>query len=187
MNICVFCSSSKNIDAKYLSIAKELIKHFINKKHKLIYGGANIGIMGAVSNEALNNGIKVTSVIPEKIFNTGVANPRIQELIKTKTMHERKKTMEDLSDAFIILPGGFGTLEELIEVITLKQLGYHNKPIIIINSYNFFNPLLKVFKKFYDEKFTKPAFKKLYYLAKNTEDAFLYLNNYTETENISKF
>jgi len=187
MNICVFCSSSKNIDKKYLNIASELLDYFIKKNHSLIYGGANLGIMGAISKLAIINNLNVISVIPEKIFDMGIANLEVNKIIKTKTMHERKKMMEDLADAFIILPGGFGTLEELIEVITLKQLGYHNKPVIILNSFGFYLPLLNFFQVFYDENFTKIVFKNLYFVADNIKEAFNYLENYKEIDTNSKF
>ncbi len=176
--ICVFCSSSDAISQKYFDIAPKLGEIMGKNNFDLVYGGAGVGLMKKVSDAVKNNGQKVTGVIPEAIQNKRIGNEYLDELIVTKTMHERKQKMYELSDAFIALPGGFGTLEELLEVMTLKQLEYHKKPIVIFNLDGFFDNILKQFEVFYDEKFSKTAYKKIYHLSDNMEDTFDYLKNY---------
>ncbi len=177
-NICVFCSSSDAISQKYFDIATGLGEIMAKNNFDLVYGGAGVGLMKKVSDAVKNNGQKVIGVIPEAIQNKRIGNEYLDTLIVTKTMHERKQKMYELSDAFIALPGGFGTLEELLEIMTLKQLEYHKKPIVIYNLDGFFDNILKQFDVFYDESFSKPVYKKIYHLSDNIEDTFDYLKNY---------
>lgn len=177
-NICVYCSSSNNLETKYYKVAEELGTLIAKNNCQLIYGGTTVGLMGTVSTFAKRNGAKVVSVVPETIKNFGIANTDCEQFIVTNTMHERKKVMEDLADAFIILPGGFGTLEELTEVITLKQLSYHKKAIIILNSFNFFDTLFIFFEKFYNENFAKLDFKNAYEIVDTPDKAISYIKTY---------
>ena len=145
--VCVFCGSSMPLNGK--SIEKEIMNVtdiLFEKNIDLIYGGAKIGIMGLVSNRMMERGGKVTGIIPKILVKKEIINNNITKLIVVNSMHERKKMMYDLADAFIILPGGIGTLEELSEIITWKVLGIENKIIIIFNLNGFYNSLIKQFK-----------------------------------------
>ena len=152
--VCVFCGSSMPLNGK--SIEKEIMNVadiIFEKNIDLIYGGAKIGIMGIVSNRMMEKGGKVTGIIPKILVKKEIINNDITKLIVVNSMHERKKMMYDLADAFIILPGGIGTLEELSEIITWKILGIENKIIIILNLNGFYNSLIKQFKIMEDNNF----------------------------------
>lgn len=134
--ICVFCASSQDIDDKYLHLASEVGAEIAKKKYALVTGGGSISMMGAVAESARKFGGKTIGVIPEGLLKFEVADEAADELIITKDMRARKGVMDSHSDAFIALPGGIGTLEELIEVWTARSLGMHNKPIIILDPWN---------------------------------------------------
>ena len=137
----------------------------------MVFGGGRIGLMGAAAQGVKANGGRLIGVIPEKLNQPGIAYENCDELIETPTMHTRKETMESLSSGFIVLPGGFGTMEELMEVITLKQLGYHNHPIVIVNHKGFWQPLLEQFSQFYETGFAHPGFQGLYVVADTALEA----------------
>lgn len=118
------------------------MREFHKLNIELVYGGASIGIMGTLANELLSLGGKVIGVIPERLMTREIAHDHLNELIVVTGMHERKKIMYDKSDAFLVLPGGMGTLDELFEILTWKQLGYHSKPIAILNIDNYYDSLL---------------------------------------------
>jgi cytokinin riboside 5'-monophosphate phosphoribohydrolase len=187
MNICVFCSSSNAINKSYFSEAHQLGELIAANNDILINGGANVGLMEAVTLSARNKGAKTIGIIPEKMITRSLASNNMHEVHVTKDMMERKARMRDMSDAFIALPGGFGTLEEILEVITLRQLAYHSKPIVFINTNNFFDHLLKQFEHSYDEQFSKPIYRKLYFVAQNSAEAMNYIKNYREVELDSKW
>jgi len=149
--ICVFCSSSEDLDKKYYEVAEELGKKIGLQNFDLIHGAGDIGLMGVLMKSAAAAGCKVTGVVPERLNRANIVSDKHQTLVITADMKDRKEYMRSSSDVFIALPGGFGTLEELSEVITLKQLKYHSKPIIIINSYGFYDNLLKQFEVFYNQ------------------------------------
>lgn len=153
-NICVYCGSNKGKNSVFLDAAVELGKYIGKSGCNLIYGGARVGLMGAVADAALSTGAKVTGVLPR--FLAGeleVPHMNLTELKLVDSMHERKQILFNLSDAFIILPGGIGTLEEFAEILTWFQLGSHNKPICLINIENFYNPLLHLFENMQQENF----------------------------------
>lgn len=187
MKICIFSSSSNAIDSVYIDEAIKLSKMIGNKNHTLVNGGANVGLMETVLKEAKNAGAKTIGVIPEKLNGHKLASDHADELIVSKDMMERKSIMRDLSDAFVALPGGFGTLEEILEVITLKQLDYHSKAIIFLNTNGFYDNLFKQFDRSFDENFAKPAYRDLYFIANTSEDAMKYLNNYTPPRPLNKW
>ena len=152
--VTVFCGSSMPLNSKLikqetLNIADILIRNNI----ELVYGGAKIGIMGIISNRIMEKGGKVTGIIPKILVKKEIINNNITELIVVNSMHERKKMMYDLSDAYIILPGGIGTLEELSETITWKVLGIEDKKIIIFNLNGFYDNLIKQFKTMEENNF----------------------------------
>ena len=180
--ICVFASSSNNIDEVYFRAAKELGKLIGKNNFDLVYGAGSVGTMYSVATSAKSNGAKIFGVIPKKLTNIGVDWKDCDEYIVTECMAGRKKEMRRLSNAFIAIPGGFGTLEEIAEVITLKQLGYHSKPIIFLNTNNFYSNLLDQFGTFYEQNFAIRENENLYYIAKNPEDAIKYILKYGTRE-----
>ena len=155
--IAVFCGSSEGNDEQIVTIASDLGLEFAKREITLVYGGANLGIMKAVANSVLNNNGKAIGVIPEFLTSREIAHPNLTELVITKTMHERKVNIYDNSDGFIILPGGFGTLDEFFEITTWGQLGLHAKPIGILNINGFYNDLLTMSNKMVDKGFLKQA------------------------------
>ncbi|NOY96753.1 MAG: TIGR00730 family Rossman fold protein [Chlorobi bacterium] len=178
MNICVFSSSSNAIAEHYFEEARVLGELIGKNGHTLINGGANVGLMEASTLAVAQTGAKTIGVMPERLIRRSLVSDHSHEVIVTKDMQERKSRMRDLSDVFIALPGGFGTLEEILEVLTLKQLSYHNKAIVFINTNNFFEHLLKQFELSYAESFAKVQYKKLYYVADNAHAAIKYIENY---------
>ncbi|MEP6754008.1 MAG: TIGR00730 family Rossman fold protein, partial [Chthonomonadales bacterium] len=144
-SICVFCGSSPGANPVYLEAANEVGKYLADNGITLIYGGGQLGLMGAIADATLANGGKVIGVIPDALAVAEVAHARLTELHVVKTMHERKALMAELSDAFIALPGGFGTFEEYCEMLTWGQLDIHRKPVGLLNVNNYFDPLIQLF------------------------------------------
>lgn len=140
--VCVFCGSSRGVSPLYMKTAVQLGRELGLRGIGLVYGGAQIGLMGALADGALMAGAEVIGVIPEGLVDKEVAHSGLNELKVVKSMHERKAVMADLADAFIALPGGFGTLDELCEIITWRQLNLHQKPIGLLNAINYFTPFL---------------------------------------------
>ncbi len=176
--ICVFASSSFGIDKKYFSAAKELGIEIAKNHYNIVYGGSNCGLMGEVTSAAKQNGSKITGVMPEKLHNLGINHGDCTEFILTKGMRERKAKMDELSEALIALPGGFGTLEELSEMLVQKQLNYSNKPIVLLNTDGFYDSLIKFFDEIIYKNFASKNSKELYCAAKTPKDALLYIDNY---------
>lgn len=145
-SICVFCGSSSGSDPDFKFVAKELGTLLADQEIALVYGGAKIGIMGQVAEAALDNDGAVIGVIPEFLKIKEVVHTGLSKLIVNKNMHERKMKMQELSDGFISLPGGFGTLEELFEILTWGQLGLHKKPIGLLNVNGYYDDLLRLFQ-----------------------------------------
>ncbi|MCF6332616.1 MAG: TIGR00730 family Rossman fold protein [Draconibacterium sp.] len=187
MNICVFSSSSNAIADSYFQEAHQLGKLIGQGNHTMINGGANVGLMEAVTISARKAGAKTIGIIPEKLIGRSLASGNTHKVIITSDMMGRKEKMRNISDAFIALPGGFGTLEEILEVMTLRQLSYHTKPIVFINTNNFFEFLFKQFEVSYKEMFAKDLYRELYFIANNSDEAIDYLNNYKPVEMDSKW
>ena len=187
MNICVFSSSSNAIAEHYFEEARVLGELIGKNGHTLVNGGANVGLMEASTLAVAQTGAKTIGVMPERLIRRSLVSDYSHEVIVTKDMQERKSRMRDLSDVFIALPGGFGTLEEILEVLTLKQLSYHNKAIVFINTNNFFEHLLKQFELSYTESFAKEQYKKLYYVADNAHAAIKYIEDYQPAQLDSKW
>jgi len=141
--LCVFCGSGKGRGNSYLEMADDVGEFLIGQQWDLVYGGANIGVMGAMANAVLAKGGEVFGVMPKKLAEFEVAHREITALEIVDSMHERKQKMYDLSDGFLALPGGMGTLDELFEILTWSQLKYHRKPIYLWNYRGFFDFLLK--------------------------------------------
>lgn len=180
--ICVFCSSSEVLDKSYFEAARLLGKLIAENNFNLVHGGGMIGLMGAISESVQAHGGKVTGVLPERLNMEGIASETDDEIIITKDMADRKTEMRKRSEAFISLPGGFGTLEEILEVITLKQLKYHTKPVVILNMNDFYSPLIQMFERFYEHSFAKPEFRNLYFIANTPEEAINYILGYKYVE-----
>lgn len=174
--ICVFCSSSDALDAVYFDAAAALGVSIARRGYTLVYGGGKWGLMGAVARAAHAAGGRVVGIVPESLV--AQVYTAADELIRTPDMRARKAAMEARADAFIGLPGGFGTLEELLEIITLKQLAIHTKPIVLLNVAGFYDGLLAVFEGMYRRRFAQPAFSQLYHVAPDAAGALAYVESY---------
>ncbi len=186
-NICVFCSSSDVIDRVCFEAAEKLALKIAKNNKTLVFGGANVGLMRRMAEVVSKNNGSSIGIIPQRILDSNLACKLVDELIVTKDMYTRKAKLADYADAFIALPGGFGTLEELSEVITHKQLAYHNKAIVILNINGFYNNLISFFETLYTQKVAKADYRKIYYLANTVDDAFEYIENYKPKKQVSKW
>ncbi len=155
MNMCVFCGSATGQHPVYAAAARELGKQIGEQGHSLIYGGGNIGLMGIVADAVMENNGRVIGIIPTFLAEREVAHTGIQQLEIVGTMHQRKMRMAELANAFVALPGGWGTLEELAEILTWKQLGLIQQPIVLLNTHQFFNPLLEQMRLMVQEGFLR--------------------------------
>ncbi|MFO8231215.1 MAG: TIGR00730 family Rossman fold protein [Longimonas sp.] len=171
-NVCVYCSSSPQIDDGFTPVAQTLGTGLARRDHTLIYGGGTSGLMGVVARAVREGGGSVVGVIPNKLKSIeGVARDTADELIVTDTMSERKRIMYLRSDAFVVLPGGFGTLEEFLEVLTLRQLAYHERPVVIVNHDGFYDPLLGFFEQLYAQHFSRTPHEELIFVADTPGEA----------------
>jgi len=157
------------------------------QKLTLVYGGGKVGLMGAVARAVHANGGKVIGVIPHYLRKKEVAYEQADELIVTKCLRERKAIMEERADAFVALPGGFGTLEEILEILTLKQLEAHGKPIAFLNTNGFFEPLLAMFERLYQEQFTKCDYRGHYHIAEAPSDVLAHFDAYRPPAKVHKW
>lgn len=153
--ICVFAGSSSGANAEYATAARDLGRVLARRKLGVVYGGAHIGLMGALANEALAGGAHVIGVMPEALVAKEVAHRGLTELRVVKSMHERKAMMADLADGFVALPGGWGTVEELFEILTWAQLGLHRKPCGVLNIHGYFDRLLSFVDHGVEEGFVR--------------------------------
>jgi len=155
-SLCVFCGSSPGVDHGFLAAAEEVGRLLASQRRRLVYGGGRIGLMGAVADAALAEGGEVIGVIPRSLLEKEVAHLGLSDLRVVASMHERKAAMAELSDGFIALPGGIGTLEEFFEIWTWGQLGLHHKPFGLLNVAGFFDPLLAFLDRLADQRFLRP-------------------------------
>lgn len=146
-SVCVFCGSRSGNDKEIEKSVLSLSQEFKNRALNLVYGGAGVGLMGLVADACLKEGLRVTGVLPENFHTVEIAHAGLTKLIRVSSMHERKFKMYELSDAFLVIPGGLGTLDELFEIVTWKQIGLHNKPIGIWNINNYFDELWNFLQK----------------------------------------
>src|ERR1035441_3209638 len=154
--ICVFCGSSSGSRPEYRTAAEEMGRELARRNIGLVYGGGKVGLMGVLADSVLRAGGEAVGVIPEHIMSREIGHKGLTKLHVVHSMHERKALMADLSDAFIAMPGGFGTLEEFCEVLTWTQLGLHAKPCGILNVLGYYTPLLAMFDRSVEERFLKP-------------------------------
>ena len=169
-SVCVFCASSDAVDQKYKDLATELGELIAGQGLRLVYGGAQGGLMGAAADAALAAGGEVYGVMPEILSNRERAHKNLTKLTITKDMHERQQTMTDLADAFVILPGGTGTLAEFFEILTWKQIGLHQKPIILVNMFGCWEPLLGMINTCLKQGFLHENPETLFSICDNIED-----------------
>lgn len=187
-NICVFASASNDLAEVYYKDAQNLGILIAHSGYGLVYGGSRRGLMYACAGAAKQAGGKVYGVMPEKFADAGLANPEdCDEFYLTKGMRERKAKLDELSDAVIAIAGGFGTLEEISEMITQKQLGYSNKPIVILNTNGLYNPLVEFFEDVINQGFADKALRNIYYIANSPEDALSYINSYNGEHSYIKY
>ncbi|MBM6721302.1 TIGR00730 family Rossman fold protein [Bacteroides gallinaceum] len=170
-NICVYCASSPQIAPVYFKAAERLGCLLAEKGINLIDGAGKVGLMGCLNNTVLAAGGTVTGVIPRFMVERGWHHSGLTQLVETETMHERKSLMARMSDAVIALPGGCGTMEELLEVITWKQLGLYLKPIVVLNIQGFYNPLIEMLEKAIGQQFMRREHESLWQVAFTPEEA----------------
>ena len=187
-NVCVYSASSTKIAPAYFATAEELGRLLAIRGINLINGAGSIGLMAATSNATLAAGGTVTGVIPRFMVEQGWNHTGLTRLVETETMHERKQLMAEMSDGVIALPGGCGTMEELLEIITWKQLGLYLKPIVILNVNGFYNPLLEMLQQAIDENFMRREHGSIWQVATTAEEAIelLYTTPWWNTE-VRKF
>lgn len=169
-SLCVYCGSSGSVAQAYLDVARRLGAEIAARELTLVYGGAHVGSMGAVADAALRAGGRVAGVIPQSLVDKEVAHAGLSELHVVESMHDRKALMAQLSDAFIALPGGFGTLDELFEIITWALLGFHCKPIILLNQDGYYDHLLAFLGRAGQEGFIRPRHQALFEISTSLED-----------------
>ena len=189
-NVCVFASSSNKLEQAFYNDAEKLGELLAKNGYNIVYGGSRLGMMYACASAVKRNGGKILGVMPQKLVEFGVANPNdCDEFFETVGMRERKAKMDAISDAVIALAGGFGTLEEISEMIVQKQLGYNSKPIILLNTNGFYDNLIAFFNTIIQNNFAKENARELYFIASTPNDAIEYLNTYSpkEIELASKF
>ncbi|GIH98931.1 LOG family protein [Planobispora takensis] len=156
MFICVFLASSQKIDRKYLALAEEVGRELAGRGHTLVSGGATVSCMGAVARAARAAGGRTVGVIPQALVDVEIADEESDELVVTADMRERKGIMDARSDAFLVLPGGIGTLEELFEIWTARTLGLHDKPLVILDPWGLYAPLRELVEGMHEAGFTRP-------------------------------
>ena len=168
--VCVYCGSGPGTNPRFVESAQALGKIFAENRIRLVYGGGSVGLMGAIAKSALDHGGAVTGIIPDFLRARENALTRVQEMIVTPDMHERKRIMFERADAFVALPGGIGTLEELVEQLTWAQLGRHKKPILILDIKSFWQPLLVLLEHMREYGFIREGLDLSYLVAERVED-----------------
>jgi hypothetical protein len=169
-NVCVYCGSSPGHDPAYAAAARELGRLLAARDVGLVYGGGGLGLMGETAKSVLANGGRVTGIIPEFLSEKEQMLRNVSELLVVEDMHQRKKLMFDKSDAFVALPGGIGTLEELVEQLTWAQLGRHTKPIVLLNAEGYWAPFMVLLEHMQREGFIRPEMAVRFLIADKAED-----------------
>ncbi len=173
MHITVYCSSSNDVERAFFEDASELGRRLAASGHTLVWGGGRVGLMGAVAQAVHAHGGRCIGVIPEFMKTVELCYDQADELVVTQTMRQRKEEMDRRADAFVVLPGGFGTLEELSEILVGRILGEHDRPIVLYNPSGFYDPLLTLFDHFIDHRFAKPGHLAHFIVAETLEDVML--------------
>lgn len=178
-SVCVYCGSNFNGDPELRTAIKQLAEYLVAQNIRLIYGGGSVGVMGVLADDVLALGGLVTGVIPQFLMDKEVGHRGVTEMIITENMHQRKQKMADLSDGFVILPGGFGTLEEFFEVLTWLQLGLHHKPIGVLNVNGFYDPLFDQLEMMVKHRFLKSANRDLVFNEANAVNLIDQMDNFS--------
>ena len=176
--VTVYCSSSNRVDRVYCEAARELGRLIAKNGYSLVFGGGKVGLMGALSAGARANCGKVVGVILKSFQDMGVADPGVEEMRVVDEMRDRKRGLEEAGDAYIALPGGFGTFEEITEIISFKQLGFHNKPVILVNTNHYFDHLIRQFEDGFAKDFIESRFRASYQVVENPQQAIDYIKYY---------
>ncbi len=176
-NIGVFCASSTRVSTMYLELAEQVGVLMAQRGHTLIWGGGSVGMMGSVAQGAQRQGGRVVGIIPDFMAGTEVAYVGADELIVTRDMRQRKAEIEKRSDAFLVLPGGIGTLDEMFEMLTLRVLEQHQKPLVILNHQGFYDHLMRFFEHLFEAKFLRAHSRSHYQLAGTPMEAMSWLEN----------
>ncbi|EMA6342392.1 TIGR00730 family Rossman fold protein [Bacillus cytotoxicus] len=176
--ICVFAGSNLGERPEFKEQAIKLGQMLVQNNYELVYGGSRVGLMGEVANEVLRLGGHVTGVMPRGLFRGEIVHEGLTEFIEVETMHERKAKMGELADAFIALPGGYGTFEELFEVVCWSQIGIHDKPVGLLNVKGFYEPILQMVDRAAEEGFMNPSNKELIVSADDAEELLRHLKQY---------
>lgn len=171
-SLCVYCGSSAGIDPLYRAVAERLGRLMAENRIRLVYGGGRIGLMGILADAVIAAGGAAVGVIPEFLETREVGHQGVDELHIVDSMHSRKNLMFELSDAFAVLPGGFGTLDEAFEIITWRQLKLHDKPIVLIDAGGYWRPLLRLIDHVIARGFARPEYRELFTVVPNVEDVF---------------
>ncbi len=183
MKIAVFCGSSSGNDIQYTNATKQLGKFFVQNNIDVVYGGGNVGLMGVIADSVMENGGKVYGVIPEQLQEKELAHTGITKLQVVANMHERKAAMAELADAFVVLPGGAGTLEEIFEVWTWAQLGFHHKPCAFLNINGFYDKLFELIDSMCDAKFLKKEYSDMLIKTDKQEELLKAIQEYIPPKN----
>ncbi len=178
LSLTVYCASSKRVAQPYIEVATELGRLIARRGHTLVYGGGNIGLMGALAQAALTQGGKVRGVILTGFIERGYAQSG-HEMHSVDDMRSRKRGLDEFGDAYIALPGGFGTLEEILEMLSFKQLGFHHKPIVFVNTDQYFAGLLQQFERGFAEAFIHERFRDLYEVVRTPAEALAVIETAT--------
>ena len=176
--ICIFASSCNYLEKSYYEVASEFGELLAKSGFDMVYGGSSLGLMWACAEQVKKNGRQIIGVMPERLHNMGVYTDDCVELFVTPCMRSRKAKMDELSDGVVALAGGFGTLEELSEMIVQKQLGYNNKPIVLLNTNGFYDKLIEFFEEIIKQNFASNKARNLYYVAQTAKEAIEYIKNY---------
>ena len=178
--VTVYCSSSRHVDGVYTRASQELGSAIARQNWLLVYGGNCIGCMGALADSARAAGGKVIGITPQLLVDDGIADEKCDELVVTSGMRERKELMEQRGDAFVTLPGGLGTFEEVFEIIVGRMLGYHSKPIVLLNVNGYYAPLLAMIEHGIEQRFIKPKARDAYFVADSVRQTIEYLARASE-------
>lgn len=184
--ICVFCGSSMGASPKYLAEAKSLGQQMAGFGWSLVYGGTSIGLMGATADAVLSGGAEVIGVLPQALQDREIAHRGLTKLHLVGSMHERKALMASLSDAFIALPGGYGTLDEFFEIVTWAQLKVHSKPCVLINTDGYYNFLLRFLDHAVREQFVRPANLGLVQVAQDSAEALKWIDHHWDEASLNQ-
>ncbi len=176
--ICIFCGSSPGSEKSYQQEAESFGELLVDKGYEMVYGGGSTGMMGFIANACLAKGGKVTGVIPSFLVAKEVGHNGLTEIIEVESMHERKQKMADISDAFVAMPGGMGTMDELCEIVTWSQLGLHTKPIGVLNINSYFDPFIKFMDHMVSQRYLSVVNRKIIVSDKNPEELLKKMQNY---------